>query len=154
MKSDVASDLPKKTEQVLFCRLTKEQRKLYEKFIEGPEVRGILDGRRNALGGIDGVRKICNHPDLMLREELHDVRRVSFFFIYLFIIIIIIIFGEVCVKCIPLRLTCLNNHLETGLRLCGKVWENASPKSSAGHVASPRTPVPCVLPNTSNVRHS
>ncbi|KAJ3401651.1 hypothetical protein HDV05_000325, partial [Chytridiales sp. JEL 0842] len=72
MKTDVASDLPKKTEQVLFCRLTKEQRKLYEKFIEGPEVRGILDGRRNALAGIDGVRKICNHPDLMLREELQN----------------------------------------------------------------------------------
>ena len=71
MKRDVASDLPHKTEQVLFCKLTSFQRRLYENYLMGPEVRGILEGKRNALAGIDGVRKICNHPDL-LQRALHS----------------------------------------------------------------------------------
>lgn len=64
-KIDVAADLPKKTERVLFCRLTVPQRKAYEEFLGSEEMGSILDGRRQALFGIDILRKICNHPDLI-----------------------------------------------------------------------------------------
>lgn len=65
VKTDVAKDLPKKTEMVLFCKLTPEQRRLYKKFIDSADLKKILEGKRNALFGIDMLRKICNHPNLV-----------------------------------------------------------------------------------------
>lgn len=65
LKVDVAADLPEKTEQVLFCKLTDGQRKAYETFIKSDEVSAILSKRRQSLYGIDILRKICNHPDLL-----------------------------------------------------------------------------------------
>ncbi|KAF7729838.1 hypothetical protein EC973_003572 [Apophysomyces ossiformis] len=64
MKVDVAADLPKKSEQVLFCKLTKPQRQIYLQFIQSKEMDAILERRRQVLYGIDIVRKICNHPDI------------------------------------------------------------------------------------------
>ena len=61
MKSDVAASLPKKSEQVLFCKLTKYQKREYQKFLASEEVGSILGGKRHALYGIDILRKICNH---------------------------------------------------------------------------------------------
>ncbi|KXS20289.1 hypothetical protein M427DRAFT_52512 [Gonapodya prolifera JEL478] len=69
MKADVAHQLPGKSEQVLFCRLSAEQRKVYEGFLSGKEVEAILGGKRHVLFGIDYLRKICNHPDLLQRVE-------------------------------------------------------------------------------------
>lgn len=63
-KVDVAADLPKKSEQVLFCRLTKTQRQAYEDFLASDEMKAIANGKRQVLYGIDILRKICNHPDL------------------------------------------------------------------------------------------
>lgn len=65
LKVDVASDLPKKSEQVLFCKLTKPQREAYERFLASEEMTSILKGSRQSLYGIDILRKICNHPDLL-----------------------------------------------------------------------------------------
>ncbi|RCI03157.1 hypothetical protein CU098_000671, partial [Rhizopus stolonifer] len=65
IKVDVAADLPKKNEQVLFCKLTPPQRKAYLKFIHSKDMDAILERRRQVLFGIDIVRKICNHPDLV-----------------------------------------------------------------------------------------
>ena len=64
LKVDVAADLPKKTERVLFCRLTKPQRQAYESFLAGGDMKSILNGKRQVLYGVDILRKICNHPDL------------------------------------------------------------------------------------------
>ncbi|XP_044503023.1 protein CHROMATIN REMODELING 8-like isoform X2 [Mangifera indica] len=69
MKADVNAQLPKKTEHVLFCSLTAEQRSVYRAFLASTEVEQILDGRKNSLYGIDVMRKICNHPDLLEREQ-------------------------------------------------------------------------------------
>ncbi|OJD19026.1 hypothetical protein AJ78_00977 [Emergomyces pasteurianus Ep9510] len=69
-KIDVAADLPKKSEQVLFCKLTKIQRSAYEAFLGSNEMASILRGRREALYGIDLLRKICNHPDLPEHKTL------------------------------------------------------------------------------------
>ncbi|KAI8378590.1 SNF2 family N-terminal domain-containing protein [Blakeslea trispora] len=65
MKVDVAADLPKKNEQVLFCKLTPPQREAYLKFIHSKDMDAILERRRQVLYGIDIVRKVCNHPDLV-----------------------------------------------------------------------------------------
>ena len=69
-KIDVASDLPKKSEQVLFCKLTTMQRKEYKRFISSGEVDAIMTGKRQVLYGIDILRKICNHPDLTDHKHL------------------------------------------------------------------------------------
>ncbi|CAN1136740.1 Protein CHROMATIN REMODELING 8 [Linum perenne] len=69
MKADVNANLPKKTEHVLFCSLTPEQRSVYRAFLASTEVEQILNGNKNSLAGIDVMRKICNHPDLLEREH-------------------------------------------------------------------------------------
>lgn len=53
--------------QVLFCPLTREQREIYRSYIHSEEVEAIMDGTRDVLGGIDIMKKICNHPDLLDR---------------------------------------------------------------------------------------
>ncbi|KAI1085627.1 SNF2 family N-terminal domain-containing protein [Whalleya microplaca] len=65
LKVDVAADLPKKSEQVLFCKLTRPQRDAYELFLKSEEMTSILNRTRQSLFGIDILRKICNHPDLL-----------------------------------------------------------------------------------------
>ncbi|KAL2919631.1 DNA repair protein rhp26 [Polyrhizophydium stewartii] len=65
MKADVAADLPAKNEQVLFCRLTKPQRQSYERYLASKDVQDILQGKFKVLAGVDVLRKICNHPDLL-----------------------------------------------------------------------------------------
>ena len=71
-KSDVAADLPTKTEQVLFCQLTKSQMEFYRRFIHSTEKDAITAGKLNALYGIDILRKICNHPDLTDHKVLSN----------------------------------------------------------------------------------
>ena len=69
LKQDLDIDLPEKTEQVLFCPMTESQRDAYKGFLSSREVEDIIDGRREALGGIDVLRKIVNHPDLLERNS-------------------------------------------------------------------------------------
>eukprot|EP00892_Ulva_mutabilis_P012650 jgi/Ulvmu1/9758/UM055_0098.1 len=69
-KADVAKQLPKKTEQVLLCSLSPQQRKLYQGYLGSREVADILDGKRPAMEGITILRKICNHADLLHRADL------------------------------------------------------------------------------------
>lgn len=66
MKADVkmSLSLPDKSEQVLFCRLTEEQREVYQTFIDSKEVYRILNGDMMVFPGLIALRKICNHPDL------------------------------------------------------------------------------------------
>ncbi|XP_042712052.2 DNA excision repair protein ERCC-6 isoform X4 [Chrysemys picta bellii] len=66
MKADVkmSLSLPDKNEQVLFCRLTDEQRQVYQNFIDSKEVYQILSGEMQVFSGLVALRKICNHPDL------------------------------------------------------------------------------------------
>lgn len=69
-KIDVAADLPKKSEQVLFCKLTKLQRERYTSFLASGDLDAIMAGKRQVLFGVDILRKICNHPDLVKHKEL------------------------------------------------------------------------------------
>ncbi|XP_042358145.1 DNA excision repair protein ERCC-6 isoform X2 [Plectropomus leopardus] len=66
MKADVKANLslPDKNEQVLFCRLTEDQRQVYQTFLDSKEVYQILNGDMQVFSGLIALRKICNHPDL------------------------------------------------------------------------------------------
>ena len=66
MKADVKQhiNLPEKNEQVLFCRLTDEQRALYRSYLDGGETKLILSGHMKVFVGLIALRMICNHPDL------------------------------------------------------------------------------------------
>uniref|UniRef100_UPI0037E91CE4 DNA excision repair protein ERCC-6 n=1 Tax=Semicossyphus pulcher TaxID=241346 RepID=UPI0037E91CE4 len=66
MKADVKANLslPDKNEQVLFCRLTEDQRQVYQSFLDSKEVYQILNGDMQVFSGLIAMRKICNHPDL------------------------------------------------------------------------------------------
>ncbi|KAF2205975.1 DNA repair and recombination protein RAD26 [Delitschia confertaspora ATCC 74209] len=68
-KVDVATDLPEKKEKILFCKLTRQQREAYEKFLSSGEMQSILNGKRQMLYGVDYLRKVCNHPDLLEHKE-------------------------------------------------------------------------------------
>ncbi|CAB3401755.1 unnamed protein product [Caenorhabditis bovis] len=83
LKSDtnLALELPQKSEQVgdvenrdakirsflfslqmLFCKLTSRQRKLYENYVNSDEVTSILENRVDPLVGITKLAHLCNHP--------------------------------------------------------------------------------------------
>ena len=64
MKNDVRLQLPEKTEQVLFCRLSDYQSAVYEEYLGSKECQLILAGRWLAFPGLITLRKVCNHPDL------------------------------------------------------------------------------------------
>ena len=72
LKTDVALQLPRKTEHVLFCPLSKVQADAYRAYLASKDVAAILAGDREALAGIDVLRKIVNHPDLLDRARAGD----------------------------------------------------------------------------------
>ena len=77
-KADVAKQLPKKSEQVLFCTLSDAQRKLYKSYLASKDVQDMLAGKRPTMEGITVLRKICNHADLLHRLELQANPDVDF----------------------------------------------------------------------------
>lgn len=64
--------LPDRSEQVLFCKLTDKQRKLYQHYLESPTVRDIKRGFCQIFVGLIELRKICNHPDLFDSTDCGD----------------------------------------------------------------------------------
>lgn len=69
VKRDVLPQLPRKREEVLLCALTREQAALYRNFLRGEWMERIAHGKLNMLFGVDVLRKICNHPDLVLHPQ-------------------------------------------------------------------------------------
>ncbi|XP_059662554.1 protein PHOTOPERIOD-INDEPENDENT EARLY FLOWERING 1 isoform X2 [Cornus florida] len=66
LKRDVEKQLPMKVEHVIYCRLSRRQRNLYEEFIASSETQATL-ASANFFGMISVImqlRKVCNHPDL------------------------------------------------------------------------------------------
>ncbi|OMJ15565.1 DNA repair protein rhp26, partial [Smittium culicis] len=64
-KSIVTKSMNQVSELVLVCNLTKIQINMYKNFISGGTIQSILEGKTHVLLGIDYVRKIANHPDLI-----------------------------------------------------------------------------------------
>ncbi|KAK0875467.1 swr1 complex component [Friedmanniomyces endolithicus] len=66
LKSEVEKDLPKKTEYVVVCKLSKRQRQLYQEYMGLASTRESL-ARGNAVSAgtvLLSLRRVCNHPDL------------------------------------------------------------------------------------------
>ncbi|GAM27604.1 hypothetical protein SAMD00019534_107800 [Acytostelium subglobosum LB1] len=68
IKADVLQSLPSKNEQVLLCPLTPFQEREYLKFLASNEATDVLDGKKNLLYAIDILKKVCNHPDILLKD--------------------------------------------------------------------------------------
>lgn len=81
LKIQVAKQLPSKTEKILLCELTTLQRSLYEEYLGSDDVQLIYKKRKNVLAGIDVLRKICNHPKLLLlaQDNLEDIEDDDYF---------------------------------------------------------------------------
>lgn len=74
LKKDVKKslELPTKNEQVLFCKLTDEQKELYKEYINSKDVAAMLAGNMKVFPGLIKLRKICNHPDLVYLHEQNE----------------------------------------------------------------------------------
>ena len=66
LKSEVEKDLPKKTEMVVVCKLSKRQRQLYQDYMGLADTRkGLTQGNAVTAGKVLlSLRRVCNHPDL------------------------------------------------------------------------------------------
>lgn len=73
-KDDVkmALNLPAKNEQVLFCKLSDNQRDIYTRFINSGLIQDISRGDKAVFAALIQIRKICNHPYLFTRKFDHD----------------------------------------------------------------------------------
>ncbi|WP_247236661.1 DEAD/DEAH box helicase [Telluribacter sp. SYSU D00476] len=77
-KKEVASELPDKTEVVLYCELGAEQRKVYDAYerefrdyISATNEDEITKNGMHVLRGITKLRQICNSPLLLNDEKIH-----------------------------------------------------------------------------------
>ncbi|RXK80773.1 DEAD/DEAH box helicase [Filimonas effusa] len=77
-KQQVATELPDKTEMLLYCPMGEEQRKAYDAYEK--ELRDYLEGERNeeqhvttmhVLKGITRLRQICDAPALLGEDAVH-----------------------------------------------------------------------------------
>ncbi|KAI8321229.1 hypothetical protein GQ54DRAFT_244600, partial [Martensiomyces pterosporus] len=66
LKQDVETQLPDKVEHVVYCRLAKRQRFLYDDFMSRAKTREtLLSGAYlGVMSCLMQLRKVCNHPDL------------------------------------------------------------------------------------------
>ncbi|EJW01437.1 hypothetical protein EDEG_00031 [Edhazardia aedis USNM 41457] len=71
LKSEVAGELPNKTDLVIFCKLTDIQESLYQKELESEFIYKILIGKQSCMPGLMSLRKICNHPYLFTRNSTY-----------------------------------------------------------------------------------
>ncbi len=76
-KEQVAKDLPAKTEQILFCEMEDEQRRIYDAYrndfrarIMGTiEEQGISKSQLTILQGLMKLRQICDSPAILNEQE-------------------------------------------------------------------------------------
>ncbi|KAM0787908.1 hypothetical protein ACM66B_006116 [Microbotryomycetes sp. NB124-2] len=66
LKSEVETQLPRKIESVIYCRLSKRQRFLYDEFMSRAQTRETLASGHfmSIINCLMQLRKVCNHPDL------------------------------------------------------------------------------------------
>lgn len=64
--------LPPKTEQVLFCQISPKQREIYLNILSSSEVKAVIERRMVAFRAISVLRKLCNHPSLVLHDGTLD----------------------------------------------------------------------------------
>lgn len=72
LKNEVEKDLPKKTEQVIVCKLSKRQRQLYNEFLGLSSTKEkLLNGNAVSAGSVLlSLRRVCNHPSLFAERPI------------------------------------------------------------------------------------
>lgn len=72
LKADVEKQMPGKYEHVVYCRLSKRQRYLYDGFMSRAQTRDILASGNylSIIGCLMQLRKVCNHPDLFETRQI------------------------------------------------------------------------------------
>jgi non-specific serine/threonine protein kinase len=76
-KEQVAKDLPEKSEMILFCEMSDEQRKIYDayrndyrdKILGTVEDKGVNKSQLTILQGLMKLRQICDSPAIINDEE-------------------------------------------------------------------------------------
>lgn len=84
-KEQVATELPPKTDEVLYCHMEKEQRKVYEAYrnkyrdmLMGKiQKEGIEKSKLFVLDGLMKLRQICDSPLLLSGEENYEAESVK-----------------------------------------------------------------------------
>lgn len=66
LKAEVETQMPGKTESVIYCRMSKRQRYLYDDFMSRAQTRDTLSSGHflSIINCLMQLRKVCNHPDL------------------------------------------------------------------------------------------
>ena len=72
LKADVEKQMPGKYEHVLYCRLSKRQRYLYDGFMSRAQTRETLASGNtfSIMNALMQLRKVCNHPDLFENRQI------------------------------------------------------------------------------------
>ncbi|KAL9636144.1 MAG: hypothetical protein Q9164_003000 [Protoblastenia rupestris] len=72
LKADVEKQMPGKYEHVVFCRLSKRQRYLYDGFMSRAQTRETLatGNSFSIMNALMQLRKVCNHPDLFETRQI------------------------------------------------------------------------------------
>ena len=66
LKADVEKQMPAKYEHIVYCKLSRRQRFLYDDFMSRAQTKEILASGNflSILSCLMQLRKVCNHPDL------------------------------------------------------------------------------------------
>ena len=72
LKADVEKQMPAKHEHVVYCRLSKRQRYLYDGFMSRAQTRETLASGNtfSIMNALMQLRKVCNHPDLFETRQI------------------------------------------------------------------------------------
>jgi len=72
LKADVEKQMPGKYEHVVYCRLSKRQRYLYDGFMSRAQTRETLASGNtfSIMNALMQLRKVCNHPDLFETRQI------------------------------------------------------------------------------------
>ncbi|MCJ1353023.1 MAG: swr1 complex component [Icmadophila ericetorum] len=72
LKADVEKQMPGKYEHVVYCKLSKRQRYLYDGFLSRADTKNILQNGNymSIMNCLMQLRKVCNHPDLFETRQI------------------------------------------------------------------------------------
>ena len=72
LKADVEKQMPGKFEHVVYCKLSKRQRYLYDGFMSRAQTRETLASGNtfSIMNALMQLRKVCNHPDLFETRQI------------------------------------------------------------------------------------
>jgi helicase SWR1 len=72
LKSEVEKQMPAKYEHVVYCRLSKRQRQLYDEFMGRADTKRTLSSGNymSIINCLMSLRKVCNHPDLFETRQI------------------------------------------------------------------------------------